>query len=258
MLRFQPLLTSSEWRSWSEWLTHSERKQADGLQTILVQQYLFHRPDRPRHQSEVHSLQSSSLPTHLPRIHRSFHGSAESVLEMIVGSHSNNPGLSAQDRSGRSGLVVPPTYSGRRQLLAPQGTEDLSDICSGKMALWLRDRVTEDDDCPFWMGKVDAIDTSSRKLHVSWFGMRQKVGWRDATWMPWYNVLTPDMYQEMSAPEKKRYKSQIGKACLPSEDVMDLDPSQILFYNFSLRTNGHMAKSTVTAIERQLRSEQLL
>ena len=258
MARFQPLLSTYEWEVWSEWLTTSEKRQLQGLDTNLMKQYIVHRSERPALPPSVHNQKPHQFPTHLPRIQPSFHGSAERVLEMVLESRSNQSANSSTNQTGRSGLVVPPTYSGGRHSTAPLGTVDLSDMSSGQMALWLRENTPADEECPFWMGKVTAINRQTSKLHVSWYGTRQKAPWREATWMPWYNVLTPEMFQEMSAQDKKKYRSQIGRACLPSEDIMDLDPTTILFYNFSLRNNGRLSKSTISSIEKQLKAEQLL
>ena len=241
---------------WSQWFGLTEKWQREGLPVSLINEYIIHRTERPKHSLHKQPETASEFPRHLPRLQSNFQGSAERLLDMIIGTTEVSP-AALTNNTTRSGLVVPPTYSGTRKSSAPQGKEDLSDMSEGKMALWLREQPYPADECPFWMGKVVAINREARQLHVSWYGTKHKAAWREATWLPWFNVLTPQAFQAMSAKDQKKYKTQIGKSCLPSEDIMDLDASQIFFYNFSLRNNGMLAKNTITAIEKQLTAEQL-
>jgi len=156
---------------------------------------------------------------------------------------------------GPSGTVYHGKY---RRLQTSSADVEFNECTIGTMICYLASYLSADDDtCPFWMGKVSGVLKEAKQVQVEWYARSKKSQpWETSTWHEWYNILTQEMYDDL--PEKQKTKhlfKKIGKPHKKSVEVMDLDPSLVLYCGFSLTKSNKISAADAKKLAALLKEQ---
>lgn len=253
--KHKALLTKEELQSWNDFLDDQGARSfaTDFLEDEARQSYLLPNfvPGKPK--LTLVPVPAGTLRSVLDAEGTTLDDLRKVFPEMPLNeSVLNMPPASA---AGPSGTVYHGKY---RRLNSVRTQTDFSDCTLGSMICFLANHLSANEDtCPFWLGRVGGVLEGNTKVKVEWFARTSKTKpWEDSSWLEWYNTFTQEMYEAL--PEKQRTSAnmkKIGKPHKRSEEIMDLDPSLVLFYGFKLTKTNKIPASTVKQINMQLKEQ---